>query len=159
VEDPDPQTALAGLGAELAARVSASVPGWVLRCVDDRLPRPTPDRDQVMTRAETAGRSAQQEVAAKLAALLAQDVDAQRSTPLAVVREAVSWPTGVLREAGVAPMPRDPFVSARFPDDPYGLTPASLQALDPALGELAIAWGAAKALAHRRRHTGPATSA
>jgi hypothetical protein len=71
------------------------------------------------------------------------------------VRGAVSYPTEVLREAGVAPVPRDPFVSERFPDDPYGLTPASLQTLRPDLGELAIAWGAAKAMAHRRRHQDP----
>ena len=83
-------------------------------------------------------------------------MDAQRSTPLAVVRGAVSYPTEVLRRAQVPPVPRDPFVSERFPDDPYGLTPASLQAMDPDLGELAIAWGAAKAMAHRRRHGGPA---
>jgi len=157
VVDPAPEKALAELGAELAARVSAAVPSWVLRCVDARMPRQAPGRAQAMARAAQAGRRAQQEVAARLDALLSQDVDAQRSTPLAVVREAVSWPTGVLREALVAPVPRDGFVSERFPDDPYGLTPASLGALDPSLGELAIAWGAAKAVAHRTRHGGPAT--
>ena len=53
------------------------------------------------------------------------------------------------------PVARDRFVSERFPDDPYGLTPASLQAVDPELGDAAIAWGAAKAMAHRRRHGTP----
>ena len=83
------------------------------------------------------------------------DLDAQRSTPLAVVRAAVSYPTEVLRHARVPPVARDRFVSERFPHDPYGLTPASLAAMDPELGEPAIAWGAAKAMAHRRRHGGP----
>ena len=45
---------------------------------------------------------------------------------------------------------RDPFAEERFPDDPYGLTPASLAALDPALAEMARIWGAAKAMTHRR---------
>jgi hypothetical protein len=154
VVDPDPDEALAQLGAMLADRVIAAVPAWVARCVDSRLPGGLPERDRVMAEAAVAGRHAQQEVAATLQALLAADVDAQRSTPLAVVRAAVSYPTEVLRAVHVPPVPRDPFVSERFPDDPYGLTPASLAALDPELGEAAIAWGAAKAMAHRRRHGG-----
>jgi len=151
----DPDELLADLGADLAARVGAALPGWVLRCVDSRLPPATPDRDVVMARAEGAARRARREVEVELRALLGSDVDAQRSTPLAVVRAAVSYPTEVLRAAQVPPVPRDAFVSERFPDDPYGLTPASLQAVDPVLGEAAIAWGAAKALAHRRRHGTP----
>jgi hypothetical protein len=60
----------------------------------------------------------------------------------------------VLARAGVAPSKRDRFETERFPDDPYGLTPGSLEALDPALAEPALTWGAAKAFAHRRRHQG-----
>jgi hypothetical protein len=127
----------------------------VERAVDALLPSGAPGRDEVMARARRAGHRAQEDVSAKLRVLVAADVDAQRSTPLTVVRAAVSYPTEVLREAGVAPVPRDPFVSERFPDDPYGLTPASLGVLDPDLAELAIAWGAAKAMAHRRRHQDP----
>ncbi len=152
---PDPDTVLADLGEELAARVGAAVPAWVLRCVEGVLPPADPGRGRVMGRAQEAGLEAQRHVAAALKVLVAADVDAQRTTPLAVVREAVAYPTAVLQEAGVPPVPRDPFVSERFPDDPYGLTPASLAALDPELGEVAIAWGAAKAMAHRRRHLEP----
>jgi len=154
VVEPDPDKVLADLGATLAERVVAAVPAWVARCVDSRLPLSGPERDRVMAEAAAAGRRAQQEVAAALEALLAADVDVQRSTPLAVIREAVSFPTEVLRGAHAPPVARDPFVSERFPDDPYGLTPASLAAMDPELGEVAIAWGAAKAMAHRRRHGG-----
>jgi hypothetical protein len=149
--EPDPDTLLAELGAELASRVTAVVPGWVVRCVDTFLPA-RPDRDAVLAAAEVAGLRAGEEVAADLRPLLAADVDAQRSTPLEVVRAAVAFPTQVLRDAHVPPVARDRFVVERFPDDPYGLTPATLQAMDPALGELAIAWGAAKARAHRHRH-------
>jgi hypothetical protein len=155
VVEPDPDEMLAELGAELADRVSAAVPGWVLHCVEGLLPPTAPGRDRVLARAREAGRLAQRDVAEKLQVLLAADVDAQRSTPLAVVREAVAYPTAVLEEAQVSPRARDPFVSERFPDDPYGLTPASLAAMDPELREPAIAWGAAKAMAHRRRHRPP----
>jgi hypothetical protein len=150
-DEPDPDTMLAELGDELAARVTAAVPGWVVRCVDALLPA-MPDRDRVMAAAETAGLHAGDEVTASLRPLLAADVDAQRSTPLEVVRAAVAFPTQFLRDAHVPPVPRDRFVVERFPDDPYGLTPATLQAMDPALAELAFAWGAAKARAHRHRH-------
>jgi hypothetical protein len=153
--DLDPDTVLARRGAELAERIAAAVPGWVLRCVDTHLPAATPDRDRVLARAQAAGRRAQEEVGGRLRALLAADIDAQRSTPLEVIRAAVAFPTQVLREARVPAVPGDRFVAERFPDDPYGLTPASLPAIDPALGEPAITWGAAKAMAHRRRHGGP----
>ena len=144
---------LAELGAKLATRVPAAVPGWVVRCVNTLLPA-RPDRDAVMAAAEMAGLRAAEHVAADLRPLLAADVDAQRSTPLEVVRAAVAFPTQVLRDAHVPPVARDRFVAERFPDDPYGLTPTTLQAIDPALGELAIAWGAAKAMAHQFRHAG-----
>ena len=150
--EPGPDQTLEEFGRALADRVSSAVPGWVIGCVDARLPPSFPGREQVMARAEEAAQRAQREVARALHDLLSADVDAQRSTPLAVVRAAVSYPTGVLNEAGVPPVARDRFVSERFPGDPYGLTPASLAALDPALAEPAIAWGAAKAMAHRRRH-------
>lgn len=152
----DPDTALARLGAELADRVIAAVPGWATRCVEDALPAAHPGRDAVLARAAAAAERARQVVAEALRALVRADVDAQRTTPLAVVRSVVPYPTEVLREAGVAAAPRDRFQSERFPEDAYGLTPATLQALDPALGDLALAWGAAKAMAHRRRHGGPA---
>ena len=153
--EPDPDTVLADIGAQLAEAVTAAVPGWVERCVDARVSPTVPDREAVMAEAQAAGLRAQREVAAQLQSLLGADVDAQRSTPLEVVRAAVAFPTQVLRDAQVAPRPRDRFAVERFPDDPYGLTPASLPAMDPALGELAIAWGAAKAMAHRRRHEVP----
>jgi hypothetical protein len=156
VDEPGPDETLAALGEALAAHVSAAVPAWVVRCVETRLPPSAPGRASVMAQAEVAGLRARHEVAAELEVLLSADVDGQRSTPLAVVRGAVSYPTEVLRRAQVPPVTRDRFVTERFPDDPYGLTPASLQALDPALGDAAIAWGAAKAMAHRRRHGSPA---
>ena len=150
--EPDPDEALATLGADLATRVGAAVPGWVMHAVEGRLPADHPRRAEVLSAAARAGEEAAAEVLARLRVLLAAPADAQRATPLQVVRATVRYPTEVLVSAGVSPVERDRFETARFPDDPYGLTPASLEALDPALAEPALRWGAAKAFSHRRRH-------
>jgi hypothetical protein len=110
--------------------------------------------EEVAEASAQAGREAALEVGARLRALLGADIDEQRSTPLSVVRDAVRYPTAVLRSAGVSAVVRDRFVEEALPDDWYGLSPASLTDLAPELGDLAIAWGAAKAFEHRRRHRG-----
>ena len=86
--------------------------------------------------------------------LLEADIDEQATTPLAIVRGAVRFPTDVLRQAGVAPVARDRVQVNLLPDDVYDLAPASFADIDPALTEPGIAWGAAKAHAHIRRHGG-----
>ena len=137
----------------LADGVIAALPGWVERSVDaryrDALGPPPPE---VVDAARRAGVEARDDVGPRLRALLDADVDEQRSTPLSIVREAVVYPTRVLAAAGVPSRERDPLDRAMFPDDTYGLTPASFADLDPQLTDAAIAWGAAKAWVHRRRH-------
>jgi hypothetical protein len=113
------------------------------------------DRAAVTAEAEEAGRRAAADVATRLQALLSADVDVQSTTPLEIVRRAVVYPTGVLLRAGVPPVVRDAFDESRFPDDAYGLTPASLAAVDESLTDPARAWGAAKAMAHKARHGHP----
>ncbi len=88
----------------------------------------------------------------EVVALLKADIDDQRTTPLALLRTAVRYPTEVLRAAGVPPVERDPIQTRLLPDDLYDLSPASFADVDPALAEPGMVWGAAKALAHRRRH-------
>jgi len=153
----DPERELAERGASLCAQLIAAVPGWVGREVERIIGAwaaagGAVDGDAVHTEAEAAGRRAAAEVAERLQSVLSADVDAQWTTPLEVVRAAVAYPTAVLRAAGVTPVVRDAFDEARFPDDAYGLTPASLGAVDPALTDPARAWGAAKAMAHTARH-------
>ena len=150
--EPDPDAVLAALGTELAAAVAAAVPGWVERCVAGALPEDAPDRAAVLARAAEAGRRAGEEVGERLRAVLGADVDDQPTTPLQVVRGVIGYPTEVLRRAGVPPVERDGFARDRLPDDRYGLAPASLAGVDPSLAETAMAWGAAKAVAHRHRH-------
>jgi len=148
-------------GEELADRVAQAVPGWVVRSVMqlfDAWTEVTPGardparRAAVMAEAHAASARAGSDVSDSLRRLLGADIDAQRATPLELVRRAVSYPTAVLAAAGVPPVERDGFAEERFPGDVYGLTPASLAALDPSLPDLAVRWGAAKAAAHRRRH-------
>jgi hypothetical protein len=149
-------TDLARLGSELADAVIAAVPAWIKGAVDTRVAqwvqsgRPTTsiDEPELAKMAEAAGEQA----AASVAGLLLADVDVQWTTPLALVRPLVGFATAVLEKAGVPGVKRDAFEVTRFPDDEYGLTPASLSSLGEEVASLALVWGAAKALAHRQRH-------
>lgn len=138
--------------------MAEAVPGWVERCVagvvDARGLAPDAGRDEILAAAVEAGRQAGIAVGEQLLVLARTDVDAQATTPLSVLRATAAVPTAVLLAAGVVPAPRDRFAEEHFPDDPYGLVPASIAAVDPALSDAALAWGAAKAMAHRHRHEG-----
>jgi hypothetical protein len=136
--------ALADVGAELAAAIVEALPRWSVRVVVAR--------GGPADRAEAAGHAAADALAPTLRALLAADVDAQRANPLAIVRTAVRWPTEVLRDAGVAPVARDDYAQAHFPDDVYDLTPMTWADVDESLPELGIRWGATKAHVHLQRH-------
>lgn len=150
--DPD----VAPKAEALADAVEATLPGWVERSVERRLVGWSGGADPAaMTEARAAGEAARQEVGAAVRALLDQDIDEQRTNPLALLRAAVDYPAGVLRRAGVPPVQRDEFSETRFPDDVYDLTPASFADIDPSLQDPGLAWGAAKAWAHRRRHDPP----
>jgi hypothetical protein len=85
--------------------------------------------------------------------LVEADIDEQRTTPLALLRSAVRYPTEVLQAAGVPPVDRDPVQTRLMPTDIYDLAPATFADVDPALAEPGMVWGAAKAMAHRQRHS------
>src|SRR5947209_11783747 len=139
--------------AALADAIEAALPGWVERSVARVITAWRGDVDEDVRRAATeAGREAVAEVGPQVRALLAADVDDQRTTPLSLVRGAVRYPTAVLREAGVPPLRRDEQQERLFPDDVYDLAPATFADIDPALGEIGMAWGAAKAFEHLHRH-------
>lgn len=138
----------------LADAVDVVLPRWVERSVTRIVVAWTgePPAVAVAEAARDAGRRAVAEVGAEVRALLAADVDAQWTTPLSLLRSAVRYPTQVLEEAGVPPVERDPIQERLLPTDIYDLSPASFADVDPALAEPGMVWGAAKALAHRRRH-------
>ena len=160
-EEDDPGRILAETAEALIVAVPPAVAHWVTRSVEQILDAwsatdpavlPPPARAEALTQAAQAAGRAEVQVSAELIELLRSDIDAQRRTPLEVVRGALGYPTAVLEHAGVPEVQRDRFAEERFPDDHYDLTPASLGALDPALAEVALVWGAAKAATHRRRH-------
>ena len=140
-------------GAALADLVEKVLPGWVERVVRLRLEAwsgpPSPEQVEA---ARDAGRRAVADVGPRLRALLAADVDEQATTPLTIIRSAVRHPGAVLRTAGVPPVARDERQVQLLPEDEYDLTPATWSDVDERLVGPGIAWGAAKAMEHKRRH-------
>jgi hypothetical protein len=156
-DDPADAAALARYADALAGAVEAALPGWVDRSVRRVLAAQGRAVDaEVEASIDAAAAAARDEGMPRLRALLATDIDEQRTNPLSVVRSLVPHLTAVLRAAGARPVARDGFAERNFPDDDYDLTPASFADVDPALHEPGVAWGAAKAHVHlaRRRREG-----
>ena len=153
----DPELKLASYGRTLADAIEAAIPGWVVRQVRQVMEaQPGGCPAATVEEAMAAGWRARDDVGPRVRQLLDADVDDQRTTPLAIIRGAVTYPTEVLKAAGAAPAARDRFAVQSFPDDVYDLTPASFADLDPddpGLAEAGLSWGAAKAFVHRRRHS------
>lgn len=153
-----PEGQLLAYAAELGTGIESALPAWVQRSVERVMTAWSGEvPDPVRRAAAVAGDQARLDVGRAVRDLLASDIDAQTTTPLALVRAAVRYPTEVLRGAGVPPVDRDPFSQRAFPDDIYDLTPASLPDVAPELADVGLAWGAAKAFVHKRRH-GPAVN-
>jgi hypothetical protein len=154
-DDPADVAALRGYADALLDAVLAAVPGWVERSVAERHAQWTaaPLPDHVRDHARAAGTEAVAAVGPALRELLATDVEAQRSNPLAILRTAVRYPTAVLQAAQVPPVERDAHAEAMFPADVYDLSPASFADIDPSVHEPGLVWGAAKAhiILRRRR--------
>ena len=151
------EAALLAHAEVLADGIDAALAGWVersvlARCADAGHPVDAALQD----RAAAAGRDCRDQVGPAVRALLLTDLDDQTATPLALLRGAVRHPTAVLAEAGVPPVERDEFAVRAFPEDLYGLAPASFADLDESLAEPGLVWGAAKAHVHlaRRRAEG-----
>ena len=139
--------------AALADAIEAALPGWVERSVARVMTDWRGEVDVDVRRAAAeAGREAVADVGPRVRELLATDIDAQRTTPLSIVRGAVRFPTAVLQAAGVPPVQRDEHQEGLFPDDVYDLAPATFADVDPALAEIGMTWGAAKAFKHLQRH-------
>jgi hypothetical protein len=143
---PSDDEVLARHAADLADDIERVLAPWVVRCVERVADAWRPGSSGALAgEAADAGRRAAREVGPRVRALLATDVDQQPTGPLAIVREAVRYPTEVLAAAGVPPVARDEFAERAFPEDVYDLSPASFADLDPSLSEAGIVWGAAKA--------------
>lgn len=142
---PDSEATLAVCADRLYAAVESALDGWVLRSIARHA-----DVDSTVTDAVVA--QARADVLPRLAQLLGQDIDDQRTTPLSVLRDAARFPTAVLAAAGVPAVARDRDAAARFPDDVYDLVPATFADIGPDVADAGLRWGAAKAFEHKRRH-------
>lgn len=153
----DDEAKLAVIAEALADAVELALPAWVERSVVTLVEAHRGVVDGgTRHAARQAGERAVAEVGAEVRLLLATDPDEQRSNPLAVLRAAVRYPAEVLAAAGVPPVVRTPFDEQAFPDDAYGLAPATWSDIDPSLHERGLVWGAAKAhvVLSRRRAEG-----
>lgn len=147
---------LAETGAAIIAGVAREAPRWVVASVERLLDAWGRADDEARARAleasPAAGERAARRVGERLAALLATDPEAQRATPLEIVRTLYEEPTEILVAAGVPPVVRDAFDERAWPEDRYDLVPRTLGDLgDPDLGPLHLAWGMAKASVLRAR--------
>lgn len=148
VQLPEPAAALLRTAREVA-------PAWLRRVTTVACERAAagaaagPEFEAMIAETSTA-------LLDELDELLGTDVDEQRTTPLTLFRRSIERPTVFLRQHDVA-LPRvAPFDGERFPDDVYGLGPATWSDVDPKLHEPGLAWGAWKAMTvlARRRDEG-----
>jgi len=148
---------IATVATELLAAAVEATPEWVRRCVDHVA------REQALLTADLpeaavadAGVRAQDFVETRLGALLALDIDRQRTTPLSIFRDAVRFPVEALHAMGAAPVHRGDVSRWAFPNDPFGITPGNLSDIGDEVHHAGIVWGAAKAGLHleRRRADG-----
>ena len=142
----------------LAAAVEAT-PSWVARSVTEVVVNQRLEVDGGHDeRLRDAGERAQRYIETNLGSLLETDIDHQRTTPLTIFRDAARFPVEVLHAAGAREVHRIDVDRWAFPNDPFGVTPASLADMGQAVHEAGIAWGAAKAHVHlsRRRAEGQA---
>ncbi|MGH1494005.1 MAG: hypothetical protein ACRBK7_32215 [Acidimicrobiales bacterium] len=144
---------LALYATALADGVEEALPGWVAAAVVRRLSGDLPDGlpENFEDRVISAGREAATDVGGRVRELLALDVDEQWTNPLTLIRTAIRYPNELLREIGVPTVSRDEQAQRFYPDDVFDLIPASFAELGPAVHDLGLSWGAAKAHVHLRR--------
>ncbi|MFM7094351.1 MAG: hypothetical protein ACKOYL_07335 [Actinomycetota bacterium] len=143
--------------ADLVTAISRVVEPWLVRIAVDTFGFHAGSvSPEFRLAAENAARAGGEWVLARLQATLRVDVDEQRVNPLQTLREAVRFPTRVLREAGVPMKRRDEYDEKINPEDIYGIGPAHWNDIDESLTEPGIVWGAAKAstVLQRRRAEG-----
>ena len=150
---PDDPTAddlqLARCATDLADAIDTAVVPWLVGCVATRVA----GREQ---EARAAAETVRRDVVPRIRQLLAADVDAQRATPLQLLRSGTSPVGRMLEDAGAIRPARDEIARRIDPDDVYDLGPAAYADLGPQVAEAGLVWGAAKAHVHlRRRRSAP----
>lgn len=143
------QERLAAYAENLANQIESALLAWMSQALAGRLEA---DRFEALhAQIDRAGQQAIADLVGPLRELLAQDIDRQRTTPLAILRRAVPYATRVLSEEGVPEPGRDQDARRLHPHDVYDLTPGSYVEFGPAVQEASLMWGAAKAHIHIQR--------
>jgi hypothetical protein len=131
--------------ARLLQSVTEVARTWASRLVDDRL-RENGLLGLVSEESRLSAVAETERLAVDgLRELLELDAEQQRTNPLAVLRVATAPLGRFLASVGASPVERDEFDQRSFPDDVYGLAPATWADIDTALLEPGIEWGAWKA--------------
>jgi hypothetical protein len=139
---------LARCATDLADAIDAALVPWLVGCVASRIAGREQD-------ARAAAEAVRVDVVPRIRELLAADIDAQRATPLQLLRSATIPVNQMLVDAGAARPTRDEVARRIDPDDVYDLGPAAYADLGPQVAEAGIVWGAAKAHVHLRRRSRP----
>jgi hypothetical protein len=133
-------------GGELASAIAAHIPSWTICKITQR----AGVGHEVV--GQRIGELVTEEVSVLLFDLLRADIDSQRQTPLALLRAHSYAITDFLHSID-APIPtRDPFDKEAFPADVFDIGPTSWADFGEEVSNAALRWGAAKAMAHRKRH-------
>ncbi len=143
------QERLLAFSKDLANQIDVGLPQWIRASLERFL-----DEDQLtalQAEIETAEREDSTAIMVRLRTFLDQDIDQQRTTPLAILRQAVPLVTNILQQAGVPHVNRDRDAARLHPDDGYDLTPASYGDFGDDVQQASLLWGAAKAHIHIQR--------
>lgn len=143
------QERLQAYAEDLAKQIDVGLPEWIRESLGRFL-----GQDQLLElqgETEAAEREASTQLMVQLRRFLDQDIDQQRTTPLAILRQAVPLVTRILQQAGVPHANRDRDAARIHPDDYYDLTPASYGDFGDDVQQASLLWGAAKAHIHIQR--------
>jgi len=140
------ELAFAQIGESLTTALVAAIPAWVEAVARARSSESI-DRDELADVADEIIES----VEARMATLIAADIDEPLSGPLEIVRQSAEPLSRFLANAGANPPERDPYDIAARPDDRFAIGPMTFLELGQPVHEAGIEWGAAKAFVHRSR--------
>ena len=149
--DPQSEAKLIEISNTLAELLQHHIGPWIVRAIEQRATEAAVVTDELLAEAERAGAAATTDIGGRIGDLLATDIDQQTSTPLALLRLAISYATAVLAEHEVPAPERPAFETDAFPDDTYGLSPANFADVHEDLRVPGLEWGAAKAYVHLKR--------
>jgi hypothetical protein len=146
------ETRLIELSIALADQLVGALPGWLVGAacaLAEKAGRTFGDDETDELRRAAA--VTVDDLAPRLRRVLTADVDAGLGSPLAVLRTGTDGFASVLAGLGLVPAERDEFERRHFPDDLYGLGPATFADIDASLHIPGLEWGAARAHVHLRR--------